>query len=749
MSLAAPRAVIALQVSDDAADAPAEVETEPARPPGVGTSVPELNATLTDPASSAATRLEAARRLVARQTAQARAALRQAVAAADNPAARLAAVSALADDPAPEAALVPELLDLLNNENAAPLVRAAAEALANYKGNPEVLAGLTTAATRAQRNAAVRVPIITALGQLVEPAAAAALVRIATDPAAPRAVVEAAADALVEMTALEAIGRDPARWQQWLQQNGNLPEAQWRAAVQLARSRRHDRQRREAAALSNDLRDLLEVQYAASQNKAATLLRFLDMATPEIRRAGARLAGRVAKEVGQAVITAEVQDRLLDLVSDADPSVRREVAQTLYDVNIEPARALPPLLAQLAVETDAEATVHLIRRLLPVRTGGALQRPEDLRALITSLNARLDDPSPRVVREAAVGIGRRAQELLDRDRQLAADTAARLRATMTRLARRTAADDIDARKAAGEALAPLRDKASMNFARDLLNARPAEPPVIRGVALHILGELGGADASETIQARIDAERTDAFVRSEGMKALARTRDFDRNAEWLVGRMDPSVERAAAVREAADKAYKDLVPTGSKQKLAAEAQARRARQLLRAELLKALIKKHTADGELREAAVHQQTLGGDVLLRALGRPGEAVEPLMAAMDYWRRQNAPPEVTGRLLNDLMDALIASRRYGELAMLGTDMIGAARPQDVSHYHQEFGSKISTGAARLRDAGKFEDSSALIDTALKMDPPLAPRYVRELTAIRKSVDELRATRNGPAAGR
>lgn len=747
MSLAAPRAVIALQLSDDAADAPAEVETEPARPPGVGTSVPELNATLTDPASSAATRLEAARRLVARQTAQARAALRQAVAAADNPAARLAAVSALADDPAPERALIPDLLDLLNNENAAPLVRAAAEALANYKGNPEVLAGLTTAATRAQRNAAVRVPIIAALGQLVEPAAAAALVRIATDPAAPRAVVEAAADALVEMTALETIGRDPARWQQWLQQNGNLPESQWRAAVHLARSRRHDRQRREAAALSNDLRELLDAQYAASQNKAATLLRFLDMATPEIRRAGARLAGRVAKEVGQAVITAEVQDRLLDLVSDADPGVRREVAQTLYDVNIEPARALPPLLAQLGVETDAEATVHIIRRLLPVRTGGALQRPEDLRALVTRLNARLDDPSPRVVREAAVGIGRRAQELLDRDRQLAADTAARLRATMTRLARRTAADEVDARKATGEALAPLRDKASMNFARDLLNARPAEPPVIRGVALHILGELGGA-ASEMIQARVDAERTDAYVRTEGLKALARTRDFDENAEWLVGRMDPGVERVAAVREVADKAYKDLVPTGSKQKLAAEAQARRSRSLLRAELLKALIKKHTADGELREAAVHQQTLGGDVLLKDLERPGEAVEPLTSALAYWRGQNAPPEVTDRLLHQLMDALIASRRYGDLAALAADMIGTARPQDVKHYQQEFGSKITGGAEKLRNDDEFEDAAALIDAALKMDPPLAPRYAEELTAIRKAIDELRANR-GPAAGR
>lgn len=746
-------AVLAAAVTTLAAPGavPAQASVEPDPPAasgGVGTgigtrigaTVAELSAALADPNATATQRNEAARRLVARQTDEAREALRQVVTSAGNAPARAAAVLALADDPAPAPVLIPDLLGLLNNESERAAVEAAAQALANYKDDPQVLAELSAAAASPGRRAPLRVPIIRALGQFVELDAAATLVRILGDRAAPPEVTAAAADALVELTALEDNGRDAGRWQQWFQENGKLDEAEWKAAVLRGRSRRHDRQRREAAAMGDDLEQLLEDQYTAAADKPQTLLRYLNMATPEIRRAGARLANRVAREAGE--ITDDIRTRLLDLVGDADPGVRLAVARALVDINIDPDRVLPPLLAQLRVETNSDVKVAIIMRLSPPRIA-EIARLQALRELIESLSDRLNDGSPAVVREAAVSIGKRAPEMLERDKALTRAVAARLRDAMTRLARQPGS--LDARKACGDALALLRDPENLNFARNLLNTRqPPEDPAIRGVALNILGELG-SQAIDIIVGRIENER-DPAVRAEGMRALARTRSFDQAAEWLVQQMARKNEPDADVNKAAAKAYLDLRGTGTIQKLFVEAQRRKNMPSLRIPVLRVLVEKLKQAKKFDDAAVEQQNLADD-LLKVVRRPAEAVPHFRAALDHWRQQGAPPGVTARLIPQLIDAMLQSRQYAELTALASDLITKSPPADAKNYQLEFGSRIRTWAEQLKKNDDLDNATALIDAALKMEPALDERFRRDLENTRKEVEALRGAVNGGGA--
>jgi HEAT repeat protein len=716
--LAAPRALIG-QVSDDATPRPT---TGPATATA-GTSVADLRAALTSPATPPAVRNEAARRLLTRGTPEARAALRDALRSAHNAAARAAAARALADDPRPDPALIPDLLALLNNDNERAGVEAAALALANYKGDPQVLAELSGAATRPDRKVNLRVPAIRALGTLVEPAAAATLERILTTSAEP-AEVRAAAEALVELTGLEANGRDVARWQQWFQQNRDLPEAAWKANVLNTRARRQDRLRREAEQTSVEIAQLLEEQHAAAADKAAVLLRYLNSPAPEVRRVGARIAGNVERVGGR--ISEAARDRMLDLLGDADPAVRIDVALSLYDIFIPADRVLPPLLAQLRVETDGDVKVAIIRRLGRIPGAGQMQDLIDL----------LGDPSPTVVRAAAEAIEDRIADVT-KDAALSGRLAARLRETLVRIARQRGAAAVEARRAVGETLALLRDPVSFKFAVDLLGARPESLPDVRGVALHILGELG-PEGSDIIIRQVETEKREPAVRLEGMKAIGRARSFEQAvANWLADRMDRKNEPNEAARKAARETYLGLIRYGTTGALANQAQRRKPMPDVREALQRELIDKLKAERRFGEAAHYQESLGEN-LLKDQRKYAEAVVELRGALDFWRKQNGLNRDVGGLLGQLIDAMLLSRKYGELIALAQDLITDS-PAQAGYYQQEFGTPISRRAEQLKNEGKLDDARALIDAALKMDPPLDPFYVRGLKQIRADIDALR----------
>ena len=115
---------------------------------------------------------------------------------------------------------------------------------------------------------------------------------IVTNPEESPELVAVAADALVEMTGLEANGRDPGRWGQWLKQNGNLPPGEWARALLPARAAREDRVRHRAEEAIAAIGRLLDLQYdeTPNENRPRTLLRYLNDPSPEVRRVGAGIA---------------------------------------------------------------------------------------------------------------------------------------------------------------------------------------------------------------------------------------------------------------------------------------------------------------------------------------------------------------------------------------------------------------------------------------------------------------------------
>ena len=735
--VAAPRALPAQDTQPAAATTPT---TAPSRT--IGTTVAALRGTLLDAATSHAARLEAARRLVERGSPAARDVLRGAVTAPDAPHARLAALQALAADPAPDQRLVPDLLRFVTGDEDRAVVEAAAEALAAYKGDARVIGGLAEAARDAARPVNLRIPPIRALGTMPEQAAAAALVQILTAPATPIDLANEAADALVEMTGLDDNGRDPARWDAWQRANGRRPPAEWKADLLDARAARDDRRQRGATAAAAEMRRLLERAYSATPNdaKPARLLQYLNAETPEARRVGISIASQVAATVLGGQNTPEIRQRLLELAGDADPGVRFDVITALFDINTDVEQTLAVLGPQLQVEPDARVRGAIARKL------ASIQRVEQALEL-------LNHPEPEVVREAARELRRRAPDILMRDPAIAKFAAARLRETITKRAGQPRF--VEARRACGEALAELRDPASMDFVPQLFG--PTEPAEVRAVGLQILGELG-PNAADTIVFRTDREE-DPIVRTAGVTALGRSRSVA-HFEWLVQKMDPrGGQRQVEVRRAARTAYERLLPYATPAKLASEASTRSGDRALRIAILNELVKQLDAldtPDALREAAVARQNIGdeyakaaaemekrGDEAAKA-ARFAEAVTHLRKALDYYRDAKVGASVTEVLLRQLVVAMLGSKQYAELADLAGELFKDA--QGVKTYQAAIGPPIRTEAERLRDRKQFDDAAALIDAALRMDPPLYSIYREDLEQIGKEVQAAR--RSAPAGG-
>jgi hypothetical protein len=590
-----------------------------------------------------------------------------------------------------------------------------------------------------------------ALGRIPEQPAAAALVGIVTNPGEQPDLVAAAAAALVEMTGLDANGRDPAKWDQWLKQTGNLPPAEWARAVLPSRAARDERLHRRADEATSELGRLLRQQYQETpdEGKPRMLLRYLNNPSAEIRRVGTGIAQQVsALPAAAKEITEAVESRVLELAGDTDVGVRLDATRTLVNLPVDPDRLLATLLPQLRVETDSNVRQAIAQTL----TRALVDRPAQFTRVLDELAALLDDASPAVVKEAAESIediAARGRPLLQKDPAAGRRTAERLRAAITRLADRPGFQE--ARRACGEALAVFRDEQSQAFARELLNPRRREPAAVRGVALAILGELGPRGAGD-ITSAVDNE-SDRNVRVEGVRALARTGSFEQS-DWLAQRMN---DREPAVREAAADTYRKLLPTATPEKLANEADRRKNNPSLRVDILRALVDKLRAAGQREQAALQEQNIGAEYL-RSLKRPDLAVPYLRSALDQLRDIGYGQGATDKLRQQLIDAMLQSRQYAQLAALGQEWIQLAPDEQAANiYRRDIGVSMRNEAERLleayrRQAGadardNLDHASALIDAALKMQPPLDDLVRRNFTDLRRDTDELlqRAARTAP----
>jgi hypothetical protein len=749
-SVAAPRAARAQNPSPPAPPAgTAPAATEPSEAVGrqsLGTTVPELGASLSDPRTSPPDRLEAARRLVARQSPDARDALRQVVTSPANAAPRIAVLRALADDPNPDPGLLPNLLAMVQNETDERVVAPAAVALGAYKNNAaQVIDALSKVATATARPQPLRSAAIRGLGLLIDQAATSTLVRITTNPNEAAQVVSDAADALVELTGIESNGRDPIKWAAWQTQNGNLPAPQWKALIADSRAARDQQLRRRLDDLVDELQPMFEEQYRSTppEKMAERLQQFLNGAAPDVRRIGARIAYKAVNNVFGPLgrPKAEAQERLEDLVGDADAGVRLDALLALESFKVGD-RALAAIRQQLSIEPDSRVKAAMARTLS--KLPGLDYFPD--------LNRLLDDPSPVVVREAADAIRRRAPVIVP-DAALQQATAQKLQGTIKRLPNQPAF--AEARRTSAEALAALKEPTTMGFAQGLLSA---QEPDLRAAGLTIMGELGKEMAGPIIRA-VDRETSqDAAsvrVRKSGMDALARTRNFNFSAEWLFNKFNPrgGNEPSAEVRSAAQRAYLTLLKDGDTNKLLSEA-SRVRDDATRIEIFKVLVGKFKDAGQREDAAIQQISLGKEYMNR--GQPKEAADVRQDALNCYLERRDGPYVLEPLAGALTESLLQSRQYDKLAAMASNLFrrvteqGGPKAQDP--YQGAIGPKIRNEAQRLQEStgpNRQEDwanAARLIEAASRMDPPLAKSYLEDLPRISARLQEQQraATRPG-----
>jgi len=695
--------------------------TAPAAPrgPDVAGDVRHLADTLRNPAARPAERDEAASRLAIRPGAQADAVLRE-VLGSGSAASRISVARALADDASPREEFIGPLAQLLGGgeQRSAALAEAASTALAAYRRNPAAVDALIRSANDTNQPAPLRIAAIRALGRVVDSVAAQSLVQIVNAGNDRRDVRDAAAEALVEMTGLAENGREPRRWQQWLQQSGpgNNPDA-WRADLLETRAGRLERLRRRHESLVADLRQRLSRQYQAAEKdrRQAVLLDFLNSPEPEIRIIGTDLVTLAMQE--NEDISAPVRDRLVAMVGDSDPQVRLRTADTLHNMNY--AGALSALLTQLAQERDDRVKVALAVAIAPI---------EDPASVPGLLDLLKNNPSPAVALAAVRALGAAARDLRAADPALANTVAGHFRAIV--LPRRNTAGNEDLRVAALDGLAALKDPRVLDMARGLL--APDQSPAIRQATLRVVGELGNERGSDLVLNVLQTDR-DPVIRRLALDALGKTGGMV-YYETLYRYTQPA-EADPTVREAAWQALLAALPRGSAEDLSKTAQLLKADPEHRVFVYEALAKRLRQQGKMDDWAQQLQNLADEEMKLKTPRRAEAAGHYEEALNYWLQNNGAPLTIDELTRKVVETRLAAGQYAQAVKFAESAI--ARQKEAAQ--AVVGPVIKNEANRLRDLGTpegYAKARTLIDAALKMNPGLEPRHRKDLSDFLKDID-------------
>ena len=636
--------------------------------------------------------------------------------------ARLAVARAVADDPSPAAAMIPPLADLLRlgaEQRSAAVVDAAAAALACYRRNPQALDALLRFVNDPDQPAAARAQVARALGRVVDPAAASALVALLRSDRA--SLRSAAAEALAELTGIREFGANPARWEQWqraAEQAANADLDAWRAALLEAKAAQLERLRRRHGALVDAAGDRMFERYQAAprEQRPEVLLTFLGSAQPDERAAGARLVP-TAFRAGDPV-TEPVYARLVVMVGDSDAGVREVVAVALRNLNYRP--ALPAILTQLAQERDVRVKVALAEALAPIEDPAAAPQ----------LAALLNDPSAAVVTAAANAIARTAAQLRRTDPALAGSVGRRLEslAASPRVA-------TDLRVAALDALGALQiEESVIVLAQRLLAAGQPEPPVqVRQAALRALGALGKREAGDIIFRALTADR-EPDVRLAALDALARVGTVGEHGALLLDYTRRERELNEAVRQKAWAAYQVLLSRASAEDLSREKAVFRNEPERLVSVLEELCRKleqSPRPQDKQELANQRVALGEAYMKHKPPRPDKAVPPYRGALDYYLQAGAAEATTTPLIEQLMDAHLESRDYGAATAFAAEMIR------LDPRHKEIvGPAIKNEVDELRLKGDTAAALQLANYALKMDPALDERHLRDLRQIRQEIE-------------
>lgn len=680
-----------------------------------------LNSQLLRPASAppradeipaAQLREEAARRLLSRPSPTA---VNYLLDALQSPAVahdvKIAVCRAIADAPQPDPLLATALAPLLGGERA--LSDAAARALARFGSMPLARSRLTAFAQNQAAPSAMRIAAIRAMGSIVSRDVADALVALANDPREPNAIRFAAAEALGDLTGQGASRGGGDYWKQWQQASAGKSDLAWRADVLAGREAALARDTHAQSDFANELKQILDEQYqqGTRQAKFAIVMRLLNSPDAQARAMG------VQRVIDEHDLThpfpPEAQPRLRGLIGDSDWAVRYIAAQAIRDLN--DAEALAPILTQLPQETNAEVKVALVNALVPMNNVSAAP----------ALRALLSDSSLRVADEAAITLRKLAPLLQQQDPAAARALAAE--AWKVGNDRRLEPGGTEFFADAVELIGALHAREMTHPILNLLSVN--NDARLRTAALRALGDIGDHQTSNPIARWLYTEPS-AALRIEAIRALGATSNFGEAADTLFAFTSPNNEPDPAVRERAWKEFESLLPSASSAQLLNRWQAQPELQndpARRLPVLLAYNDKLTAEAKWEDLAASRQNTGETYL--KLGDPARAATQFAQALDYWQKLNVQNQVTERLVQQLLQSLLAAREYAQVAEVAGEQIGRNRAMQT-----QVGPLIRDAASTLaeaRDPAKQRDALDLIDKALKIHPPLDDRYQNDLRDI------------------
>jgi HEAT repeat protein len=631
------------------------------------------------------------------------------------------------------------LSSLLRGRDPVPAA-AAALALGRYTDNSEVLQALRVQAM--SDRADIRQPVIRALGAFSQKPAAETLIYILQHDDSD-AIREAAGDALIQMTGRSDLDHSSSQWAQWWEKNGSASDDKFQDAIIRGRGQAFEDQVAAHRALQNAADDFLRADFwsAPSEKRAAILLSYLQSSAPEIRALGAELVYSSATATGAPPGTIQ-QTRLLL----GDPSVEvRAAAATALSADPDSAT---DLIAQLAREPDDLVRVRLINSLAPF---------QDVRALQQMLKLVGPGASQAVRIAAANGI-REGCDVINKDPAMKKQA---IQALKDAIQGTDAPDQQNLRIAIVGALAAIHDDSLSDLFRALL--APNEPLGVRANALVGLGNLpNSAPFAGEIARHLDD--MDAFqMRLAAIQAL-RHPPFSpipiSYINTLLNMMngDPNDQvRAAAWDELQYWAQlPDMDETGIST-LADGLKSQPANELLiRQKLCDRLALdvqnganaagNHSAANEL---AAQQQTVGDLLMSSAINHPREAADAYRAALDFWKSNQGRPDVINRLCGDIVDALLAAKRWDDAAAFASGIVKTyGNDPNLRVTSETVGREFVFAVQNMQDSSdpaSYVDATALLDAVQKMNPPLPADFPDQLASLRSAIEAKHAASSRP----
>jgi HEAT repeat protein len=691
-----------------------------------------------DPAIPQNVRDLAALRLVSRQSPDAHAAIVDLL-TRGTPAARLAVARALASLAWPDADFIAPLTTLLRGRDQAS-VAAAAQALAQYKDNGDILQELISQA-RSDRPLNIRLPVIRALGAFSQKPAAQILIDLQQHDEDYQ-VEAAAGDALMEMTGLSSFDHDPERWAQWWQQNQGLSDTDFRVGIIRGRGEAFQTQVQQHKTLQNAADQLLTDNFwhAPAADRTEILLSYLRSPAPEIRSLGADLVYSSATANGAPPGTIR-QTRLL--LSDPSPDVRAAAA-TALSADVDSAA---DLVAQLAREQDDVVRVRLINSLAPF---------QNLRAIEQMLKLVAIGPSASVRIAAADGI-RQGADIIDKDPPLQAKAIDVLKAAL---------HDTDVpgqqnlREAVVGALAAMRDSSLSNIFRQLL--APNEALGVRGKALIGLGSLPDPSPyAAEIARNLDDEEPDmrlAVIEALGLapkpmalpyinKLLDRVvqdgNDQVRAAAWEVLQnwaQSPAIDESSLAAMADGLAHDPNKALFVREKL-------RDRLAQDAQSAPDEAKRRSA---AQDCALQEQDIGDLLMDPAINHPAQAADQYRAALDYWKANNGAVDVVNRLCRAVVRSLLAAKHWDDAASFASTVIKDwGNDPNLKVTSQTVAREFVAAAGNLAesdDPNAYGDATELFEAVAKMNPPLSSDATDELASEHSAIEAKHAASSKPS---